>query len=115
MPLDKDKLGNRYKCFKCGVKFYDLNREVANCPECGADQADAPVQDLKALIARGKRAPGDFEREGFEDDDEAADEPGEDDDGLFNDDDDDDDEGGADDDEEMPEDGGGGGGGEDDY
>lgn len=109
MPLDKDKLGTRYKCFKCGVKFYDLNRDVALCPECGADQAEAPVQDLKALIARGKRAPGDVERDEFDDDGDG--EGGDDDDdGLFNDD-DDDDGGGDDDDDEMPE----GGDDDDDY
>lgn len=56
MPLDKTKLGTRYVCFACGTKFYDLNRPVPTCPECSADQCDAPVQDMKAIIARNKRA-----------------------------------------------------------
>ena len=46
------KQGNRYTCYQCGTKFYDLNRPAAICPECGADQADAPVRDIKSLLSR---------------------------------------------------------------
>ncbi len=54
--LDKSKLGARYVCFQCGTKFYDLNRPVPSCPECQADQGDAPVQDIRRLLTgRGKR------------------------------------------------------------
>lgn len=35
------KLGNKYECFNCGVKFYDLSKGSATCPKCGADQKDA--------------------------------------------------------------------------
>ena len=55
MPLDKTKLGTRYTCFSCGTRFYDLNRPVATCPECGADQAEAPATDVKAMISRSKK------------------------------------------------------------
>ena len=48
--LDKAKLGSRYTCFQCGTKFYDLNRPVASCPECGADQADAPTRDMRSIL-----------------------------------------------------------------
>ena len=51
--LDKAQLGNRYTCFQCGTKFYDLKRPEPTCPECGADQNDAPVQDIKALLSKG--------------------------------------------------------------
>ena len=57
--LDKSKLGNRYTCYECGTKFYDLNREAAICPECNADQASAPVRDIRSLLSRnsaGNRA-----------------------------------------------------------
>ena len=54
-PEMKAKLGNRYVCFQCGTKFYDLNKDVAACPECGADQADAPVQDYRAMLAATKK------------------------------------------------------------
>ncbi len=48
--LDKARLGNRYTCYECGTKFYDLNRPTPTCPECGADQTNAPVQDVKQLL-----------------------------------------------------------------
>lgn len=51
--LDKSRLGTRYTCYKCETKFYDLNRPAPICPECGADQSDAPVQDVKALLNKG--------------------------------------------------------------
>jgi len=51
--LDKTRLGNRYTCYECGTKFYDLNRPAPICPECGADQTNAPVQDVKALLSKG--------------------------------------------------------------
>ena len=59
--LDKTRLGGRYTCFQCGTKFYDLNRPAAICPECGADQENAPVEDIKALLSkngvgRGRKA-----------------------------------------------------------
>jgi predicted nucleic acid-binding Zn-ribbon protein len=49
MP-DLAKLGTRFTCFACGTKFYDLHREKAVCPECGADQSEAPAKDVKALL-----------------------------------------------------------------
>lgn len=82
MPLDKTKLGNRYTCFSCGTKFYDLNRPVPTCPECGADQNDAPVQDLKALLSRSRRAPVQEEEPEPE---PKKEEPTTDDEGLFDD------------------------------
>ena len=51
--LDKARLGTRYTCYECGTKFYDLNRPAPTCPECGADQTNAPVQDVKALLSKG--------------------------------------------------------------
>lgn len=32
------KLGNKYECYNCGVKFYDLGKTNPICPQCGADQ-----------------------------------------------------------------------------
>ncbi|MBT3219008.1 MAG: TIGR02300 family protein [Proteobacteria bacterium] len=49
--LDKTALGNRYLCFKCGTKFYDLNRPVPLCPECEADQREAPIRDIRSLLS----------------------------------------------------------------
>ena len=56
--LDKAKLGSRYVCYECGTKFYDLNRPKATCPECSADQADAPARDIRSLLSNsGKKVP----------------------------------------------------------
>lgn len=53
--MDKAILGQRYTCFQCGTKFYDLNREDAICPECSADQAEAPVRDMRDLLKSSRR------------------------------------------------------------
>src|SRR5690606_34191853 len=89
----KARLGTRYTCFQCGTKFYDLNREPM-CPECQADQGQAPVRDLKALLGTGKsrkraRTYEDEEEEvaATDDDEDAESEEY----GLLDDDDDDDD------------------------
>lgn len=52
---DKSKLGTRYTCFDCGLKFYDLNRPDPLCPKCGADQRNNPNPDPReAILARFK-------------------------------------------------------------
>lgn len=90
--FDKSKLGTRYACFQCGTKFYDLNRPEPLCPECGADQREAPVRDIKALLAGRRGRGGDAD---LLDDPDAADD--EDFDDILDDEDDDED---VDDDDE---------------
>jgi uncharacterized protein (TIGR02300 family) len=52
---DKSKLGRRYHCFQCSLKFYDLNRPDPLCPKCGADQRENPNPDPRdAILARFK-------------------------------------------------------------
>jgi hypothetical protein len=112
--LEKAKLGTRYTCFKCGTKFYDLNRPVPSCPDCSADQREAPARDIRSLLGRGgavrKYADDDEEVEGGE--------AGEDDDelglGLGLDDEDEDEDVDIEEDDDMLEEGGGGGGEEED-
>ncbi|MDH5477899.1 MAG: FYDLN acid domain-containing protein [Nitrospinota bacterium] len=36
------KYGQRFTCYQCGVKFFDLNKPKPLCPKCGADQKKAP-------------------------------------------------------------------------
>lgn len=36
-------LGNKFTCFKCSTKFYDLKKPAPLCPKCGADQREQPV------------------------------------------------------------------------
>ena len=99
--LDKAKLGRRYSCYECGTKFYDLNRPAPLCPECNADQANAPTRDVKSLLSSGgrKKAPKPDPEEEAENaakakakassDDDDDDLLGDDDDDLLGDDDDD--------------------------
>ncbi|MBN2798755.1 MAG: FYDLN acid domain-containing protein [Deltaproteobacteria bacterium] len=74
-------LGTRYTCFTCGTKFYDLNRPEPLCPECGTDQREAPVRDIRALLSGGPRVAVDDSEPEFDDptSDEGDDEENEDD------------------------------------
>lgn len=36
-------LGNKFVCFKCQTKFYDLKKPDPLCPKCGADQRESPA------------------------------------------------------------------------
>jgi hypothetical protein len=105
--LDKAKLGTRYTCFKCGCKFYDLSRPVPSCPDCSADQREAPPRDIRALL--GSRGPS---RKYAEDEDELdTGEGGEDDDemgylGGLDDEDDEDEDVDIEEDDDMLEEGG---------
>ena len=59
MAFDKSALGNRYTCFECEKKFYDLNKDPI-CPGCGADQRENPNPDareafLASLSTRGRK------------------------------------------------------------
>jgi uncharacterized protein (TIGR02300 family) len=31
------ELGQKRRCFSCGMKFYDLNKSPITCPECGSE------------------------------------------------------------------------------
>lgn len=54
MP-DKARLGNRYTCYQCGCRFYDLNKPAPVCPRCGADQQKNPAPDPRtAALERYK-------------------------------------------------------------
>lgn len=45
-------LGNRFKCFKCGTKFYDLNKPHPVCPSCGEDQN---IEETKKMLKRKRK------------------------------------------------------------
>ena len=42
--MNKSHLGNKYKCYVCSKPFYDLGKEEAICPKCGADQKNCSEQ-----------------------------------------------------------------------
>lgn len=73
----KDSLGNRYTCYKCNSKFYDLGKPEPVCPKCGADQRERPAPPPPGrAAARPARAPKEEVDEDFRafDRDEAPDE-----------------------------------------
>lgn len=37
-------LGNKFTCYKCQTKFYDMKKPAPICPKCGADQREVPPQ-----------------------------------------------------------------------
>ncbi len=49
------KLGNKFECFNCGTKFYDLGKSEALCPKCGADQKNAQQAESPAAAQASRR------------------------------------------------------------
>ena len=49
------KLGNKFDCFSCGTKFYDLGKSEPICPKCGANQKDAGQSDSAAASQSSRR------------------------------------------------------------
>jgi hypothetical protein len=54
--MTKTKYGNRYQCFKCWCKFYDLSKPKVICPKCGVDQAEAPRHEKSSHGAAHRAA-----------------------------------------------------------
>lgn len=50
-------LGNKYICFKCSTKFYDLKKPDPICPKCGADQRDSPTLKSPSETKRSRLSP----------------------------------------------------------
>ena len=50
--ISPEDLGTRYKCYKCGTKFYDLSRPEPLCPSCGFNQKD---DEAKGINKRKRR------------------------------------------------------------
>jgi uncharacterized protein (TIGR02300 family) len=46
------ELGIRFKCYKCGTKFYDLNKPQPICPACGEDQNN---EETKRMLKRKRK------------------------------------------------------------
>ncbi len=52
----KAKLGQRFVCFSCAAKFYDLNKPEPLCPRCGADPRASPLLTKAAPKRRSRKA-----------------------------------------------------------
>ena len=48
------EIGNKFVCFKCATKLYDLKKPDPICPKCGTDQRESPA--LKPAPEGGKRS-----------------------------------------------------------
>ncbi len=46
------ELGTRYKCYKCGTKFYDLGKPQPICPSCSEDQNN---EETKRMLKRKRK------------------------------------------------------------
>jgi uncharacterized protein (TIGR02300 family) len=55
-------LGVKYACYKCGSKFYDLNKPVPLCPKCGANQREMPKLSPAAERRRLRSKPPEEEK-----------------------------------------------------
>ena len=49
-------LGNKFVCYKCGAKFYDLKKPEPICPKCGSDQRESPALRPPTETRRGRLA-----------------------------------------------------------
>lgn len=49
------KLGTKFECYSCGTKFYDLGKNEAVCPKCGANQKDVSSSDSPAAGQASRR------------------------------------------------------------
>jgi len=49
-------LGNKFVCFKCSTRFYDLKKPDPICPKCGADQRESPALKPQPEGRRGRLA-----------------------------------------------------------
>ena len=47
-------LGNKFVCFKCTTKFYDMKKPDPLCPKCGADQRESPALKAPSEGRRGR-------------------------------------------------------------
>jgi len=51
-----NKLGNKFECYNCSTRFYDLGKSEAICPKCGANQKDSDrAESSPATSAKRKR------------------------------------------------------------
>lgn len=48
-------LGNKFECYNCGTRFYDLGKPESICPKCGANQKDSDRADSSATTTAAKR------------------------------------------------------------
>ena len=53
----KTMLGQKWVCYSCQAKFYDLQKPDPKCPKCGADQRQSPAFEKPKRTRAKKAAP----------------------------------------------------------
>jgi uncharacterized protein (TIGR02300 family) len=48
-------LGNKYECYNCGTRFYDLGKSEPLCPKCGANQKDSNRGESSSATPAARR------------------------------------------------------------
>ena len=48
--MDYNNRGKKHICKNCSTKFYDLNKEIIICPNCGAK-----IEDSKASVSSNEK------------------------------------------------------------
>ena len=49
-------LGQKFVCYKCTTKFYDMKKPDPVCPKCGSDQRESPANRPASEGRRGRLA-----------------------------------------------------------
>jgi uncharacterized protein (TIGR02300 family) len=57
----KEEWGNRFVCYSCGCKYYDLNRPEPLCPRCGADPKEVAAGSKATTRQSRASAPSETE------------------------------------------------------
>lgn len=57
------KFGNKFTCWSCSTKFYDLNKPNPVCPKCGASPSEDPNLGKLASAESGVAYSEDFEED----------------------------------------------------
>ena len=52
--MNNDKWGVKRVCLQCATRFYDLNRSVIVCPNCGAEFDPEYMMKKKSKLSEGK-------------------------------------------------------------
>ena len=53
------ELGQKYTCYSCHTKFYDMGKPEPLCPGCGANQRDADETPTFVSSSRDRAGEGD--------------------------------------------------------
>lgn len=79
--MAQPELGSKRVCVSCGTRFYDLTKDPAVCPKCGAEQPaevprlkrsgdSIPVAPIKPSLAENSEVDDDIDIDTDDDDDD---------------------------------------------